>query len=516
MPITDATIGLAESTGDRGVPAFAVRKDSAADLAGASGSYAPLQMDSTGNLRVTGSLTTTPSGTQDVNLIQAGGNTLLVGNGVTGTGSPRVTIASDNTAFTVNAAQSGTWNIGTVTTLTGGTVTANAGTNLNTSLLALESGGNLATLAGAVTASVVQANVKQVNGITVLMGNGVTGTGSQRVTIASDNTAFSVNAVQSGTWNIGTITTLTGGTVTANAGTNLNTSLLALESGGNLATLAGAITASVAQANVKQINGTTVLMGNGVTGTGSQRVTIASDNTAFSVNATPVTQADTFMLGGVNIKEINAVAPLMGNGITGTGSQRVTIASDNTAFSVNAIQSGTWNIGTVTTVSTDTNLSQMNGVAITMGNGISGTGVQRVTIASDSTGQIALATGSSTIGSVIKVPSATSTALTLNRQTALSNTAVAIKTSSGRLHGIHFYNSGTSDAFVQFYDVAQGSVTVGTTTPNWTWAVPAGGVIDSAFPDPFPAATAITMAATSTVTGGSAPGTALLAQFAYI
>lgn len=245
--------------------------------------------------------------------------------------------------------------------------------------------------------------------------------------------------------------------------------------------------------NVAQINGATPLMGNGVTGTGSQRVTIASDQTAFSVNATlsaettkvigtvniaasqtiavtntgtfavqatPVTQADTFMLGGVNIKEINAVTPLMGNGVTGTGSLRVTIASDNTAFSVNATLSaettkvigvvrnadGAGNLwtsnsttytakfgqdvnllgtlgtafstagkvdikgadgdvfvrqatgtnlhvvtdsGTITTVSTVTNLSQMNGVAITMGNGVSGTGVQRVSLASDSTGNIA-------------------------------------------------------------------------------------------------------------------------------
>lgn len=41
----------------------------------------------------------------------------------------------------------------------------------------------------------------------------------------------------------------------------------------------------------------------------------------------------------VNESQINGVVPLMGNGTTGTGSQRVTIASDNTAFSVNAIQS---------------------------------------------------------------------------------------------------------------------------------------------------------------------------------
>ena len=46
--------------------------------------------------------------------------------------------------------------------------------------------------------------------------------------------------------------------------------------------------------------------------------------------------------------------------------------------------------GTIDTVSTVTNLSQMNGAAITMGNGASGTGVQRVTIASDTTGVLSV------------------------------------------------------------------------------------------------------------------------------
>lgn len=83
-----------------------------------------------------------------------------------------------------------------------GTVTSNAGTNLNTSALALETGGNLATLAGAIASAIMQANTKQINGVTPLMGNGVSGTGSQRVNIASDNTAFSVNAIESGTWTV--------------------------------------------------------------------------------------------------------------------------------------------------------------------------------------------------------------------------------------------------------------------------------------------------------------------------
>lgn len=72
---------------------------------------------------------------------------------------------------TITANQGGTWNIGTVSTLP--------------ALPANQS-----------------VNVAQINGVTPLMGNGVTGTGSQRVTIASDNTAFTVNAAQSGTWTV--------------------------------------------------------------------------------------------------------------------------------------------------------------------------------------------------------------------------------------------------------------------------------------------------------------------------
>lgn len=106
---------------------------------------------------------------------------------------------------------------------------------------------------------------------------------------------------------------------------------------------------------------------------------------------------------GVNISQINGVTPLMGNGATGTGSLRVTIANDNTAIPVAShavTNAGTFVVqenGAALTAlqlidnivsGTGANISQMNGVAVTMGNGASGTGVQRVTIASDSTGQV--------------------------------------------------------------------------------------------------------------------------------
>lgn len=78
----------------------------------------------------------------------------------------------------------------------------NSGTNLNTSALALESGGNLASLASCVSGSEIQVDV--------------------------------VNTP----------------TVTANSGTNLNTSALALESGGNLASLASCVSGSEIQVDV--------------------------------------------------------------------------------------------------------------------------------------------------------------------------------------------------------------------------------------------------------------------------
>jgi hypothetical protein len=64
----------------------------------------------------------------------------------------------------------------------------------------------------------------------------------------------------------------------------------------------------------------------------------------------------------VNAAQINGVAPLMGNGVTGTGSQRVTIASDNTAFSVNAAlpTSATGTLSSVASSATSVTILALN------------------------------------------------------------------------------------------------------------------------------------------------------------
>lgn len=161
---------------------------------------------------------------------------------------------------------------------TPGIVTANAGTNLNTSLLALESGGNLATLAGAITAARIQANVSQINGVTPLMGNGVTGTGSQRVTIASDNTAFSVNATlqASAATVIGTVRNLgNAGAITDFAGQNAASPANAWLMGGQFQTTPTTITPGNASP-FQMDNAGNLLVNVKVGGAGGGAVTVAN------------------------------------------------------------------------------------------------------------------------------------------------------------------------------------------------------------------------------------------------
>ncbi len=310
------------------------------------------------------------------NIAQINGTSASVGNGTSGSGVLRVTLASDST----------------------GQVTANAGTNLNTSALALESGGNLATVAGAVSAGKIQTNTALINGTAPSMGNGTSGAGVLRVTVASDST----------------------GQLTVNAGTNLNTSALALESGGNLAIVAGAVSSKVMQSNVSQINGAAPAMGNGTSGTGVQRVTIASDSTG-QITANAGTNLNTSALalesGGnlatvagavlskvmqTNTAQINGATPAMGNGVSGSGVMRVTLASDSTGqvtanagtnlnTSALALESG-GNLatvaGAVSSAKMQTNIALISGAAPSMGNGVADGTVLRVTLASNSTGQV--------------------------------------------------------------------------------------------------------------------------------
>jgi len=134
-----------------------------------------------------------------------------------------------------------------------------------------------------------------------------------------------------------------------------------------------------------------------------------SASTTFAQISLPYTvQASTnkpFLLMG---KGWQGLRIKLSTAITGTGSvtpnyallsnepAKTMIALSPTAANFNAtLGAGTSNIGDVDVLSfpdnEPINVAQMNGVAVTMNNGVVGTGVQRVTLASDSTGQVAIA-----------------------------------------------------------------------------------------------------------------------------
>lgn len=104
---------------------------------------------------------------------------------------------------------------------------------------------------------------------------------------------------------------------------------------------------SNASSNISQINGITPLMGNGVTGTGSQRVTIASDNTAFSVNTIPSATDSTKYRGTIQVSNFPATQPVSLSGNVNTTISGVVkktlgtqVVSADTGLVVNAVMHG--------------------------------------------------------------------------------------------------------------------------------------------------------------------------------
>lgn len=172
-----------------------------------------------------------------------------------------------------------------------GTVTANAGSG--TFNIQANASVNIAQVAGGATSNAGQTGALQVGGAVAT--NTVVSSATNPLLIAgsdyggtpkvqslkvdsSGNAQVAITNTPTVTANAGSGTFTISGTVTANAGTNLNTSLLALESGGNLATLAGGVSSSKYQANVAQFGGSNVATGTGAGGAGIPRVTASNDS----------------------------------------------------------------------------------------------------------------------------------------------------------------------------------------------------------------------------------------------
>lgn len=93
----------------------------------------------------------------------------------------------------------------------------------------------------------------------------------------------------------------------------------------------------------------------------------------------------------------------------------------------------------------------------------------------------------------------------------LDETKVAVDAGAVGIYGIAVYNAGAAPLYLQLFNVASGSVTVGGTTPTNQFVIPAsgdslGGGFVLPFPIPLIYDTALTIACTTDNEGSSAPG----------
>lgn len=134
---------------------------------------------------------------------------------------------------------------------------------------------------------------------------------------------------------------------------------------------------------------------------------------------------------------------------------------------------------------------------------------------------LSIAAGTNNIGQVSVAPQTANGLSVMNASssdgsTALTNTAQVIKASAGQVYGWFIYNPNSSAQYVQFYNTAAASVTVGTTTPLFMITIPPTAAANVEFTNGITFSNAgFSWAATSTAGGNGAPTTALDAVCFY-
>jgi hypothetical protein len=171
-----------------------------------------------------------------------------------------------------------------------------------------------------------------------------------------------------------------------------------------------------------------------------------------------------------------------GNGVAGAGVQRVTIASDNTAFAVNSVESGNWSV----------RLQDGSGNSIS-----STTGALNVNC-----------TGCSAAATVSLVPQTTG-GLTLSHTVLAATTnATSLKASAGQLYHVCLNNNTSYPLFLKFYNKAS-APTVGTDTVVHVLEAQAGVPVCEATEEGYAFATGIAWAVTKGIADADTTAVAL-------
>jgi hypothetical protein len=321
--------------------------------------------------------------------------------------------------------------IGAIGDASGRAIVAGAGTAGSASggVLTIQGVASMTPILATVTATNLSTNEAQINGVTPLMGAGATGAGSQRVTAAQDTTTIAGSAP-------GTAGAASANVITVQGVASMTKLLVTPDS------VALPANQSV---NVAQVNGVTTLTGTGAQGTGAQRVTVATDSATVAGSASipaganlmgkvGIDQTTVGTTNAVSLAQVGANTVLTGNGVSGTGSQRVNIASDNTAFAVNI---------------------QAAGSATAVGNGTNGSAL-RVTVASDSTGTIATTNAGTFAVQAQPTPVTTGGLSSFVLEPAASDNHTVIKNGAGQVYSIVAFNNSATVNYIRLYNVGTG------------------------------------------------------------
>lgn len=391
------------------------------------------------------------------------------------------------------------------TTATAGpVVTANAGANLNTTGLALESGGNLAAIATAVGGGGLATSANQTTGNSSLttMVSSLASLLTQLGTIPYDSSSiikanmqliyeadptFTLGQTQSG----GRMDSK--GTLLVNPGALSNTTdSVAIGDATNVV--------KVQAGDTNAITAATGSMTGTLTLTGSQ-----------SANAALVDPVST--LAYVDMKGYTAMTVQLTS--LGTSATSVAFFGSNDASHWNSTGALNNNYSTggsqATTSSTTSGFTLMGGYRYYQVQ-ITGTQSSGTTTVAYNLKSMAPPTAYSTAFAPTLGTSGGVTAPYL--KDALSNSALQVKNGAGNVYGYTFHNpDATNDCTIELFNTAYGSVTVGSTTPIWFITLPPNSTANLSLFNPITFGNYISIAAVKgdVLTGSTAPATTVQA-----
>lgn len=286
------------------------------------------------------------------------------------------------------------------------------------------------------------------------------------------------------------------------APTNGQSVALQLDSAGNLRSFGGiALTTLAAQGTA--LNSTQTIIANGASGAQAAMVQL--------------TQTTTLTAGAVTFE------------VTYDGTNWATVPA---AFVVDPTSSTFAPIAIPYTVQASTNkqfvilLNGATGLRIRTSTAITGTGtvtpnfallnyqpLEQVSVLGNVTVN-ALPAGTNAIGQVSVSP-VSGQGWPSTYSGSIGATVTSVKSSAGTLGAYYIYNANTSVVYVQIFDLATGSVTLGTTAPKWSIGIPASGAANLEFVNGLKFSTAITIAVTTTRAGSTAPSSTVDVNLAY-